>query len=104
MPSLWMIKAKTNILFQQKKARLQNRVRRDSWEGHKGFELSPRREGFEEDRGGMRWLPVFPAVFALVALTLAFCCLMAGSRTGYLDKYAILTVSISSLILILDNC
>ncbi|TLD18339.1 gb [Venturia nashicola] len=93
-----MIKAKTNVLFQQKRARLQQRFRRDSWEGTKGFELSPRRESFEEKGGrGIRWLPLLPAVFALVALTLAFCCLLAGSRPGYMDDYAILTLNTSSI-------
>lgn len=92
MPSLWMIKAKANILFQEKSAELKKRFRRDSWEGHKGFELSPTREEFEERRG-IKWLPLLPAVFALVALTLAFLCVLAGSRPGYMDDYAILTVS-----------
>ncbi|KAE9994749.1 hypothetical protein EG327_003013 [Venturia inaequalis] len=98
MPSLWMMKAKTNVLIQQKKARIQNRFRRDSWEGTKGFELSPRRERFEEEEEegrGMRWLPLLPAVFALVALILAFCCLLAGSRPGYMDDYALLTLDTS---------
>lgn len=93
MPSLWMIKAKTNVLFQQRSAQIQKRFKRDSWEGHKGIELSPKRERFEERRR-IRWLPLLPAVFALVALTLAFLCVLAGSRPGYMDEFAILTVSL----------
>ncbi|QDS71782.1 hypothetical protein FKW77_009342 [Venturia effusa] len=96
MPSLWMIKAKINVLFQQKRAHLQQRFRRDSWEGHKGFELSPRKERFDERRG-IKWLPLLPAVLALVALTLAFLCVLAGSREGYMDDYAILTLNTSSI-------
>lgn len=91
MPSLWMIKAKTNVLFQQKSAQISKRFKRDTWEGHKGFELSPcQEETVETPR--KRWIPLLPALFALVALVLAFLCVLAGSKPGYMDDYAILTV------------
>jgi hypothetical protein len=94
MPSLWMLKAKFNVLFQQKAAQINKRFKRDTWEGHKGIELSPHRHTTFE-KPSIRWLPLLPATLALVALILAFLCMSAGSRPGYMDDYAILTVSIS---------
>ena len=91
MPSVWMLKARTNIIFQKKAAQINQRFKRDTWEGHKGIELSPRRDRTAE-RPPIRWLPLLPALFALVALVLAFLCMLAGSRPGYMDEYAILTV------------
>jgi general stress protein CsbA len=40
----------------------------------------------------MRILAVLPTVFCTVALVLSFLCLFAGSKKGFMEDYAIVTV------------
>jgi hypothetical protein len=89
MPFLLMLKAKANVLLLQKSSQINNKFKRDTWEG-RGIQRSPREK---VETPPIRWLPILPALFALVALILASLCLLAGSRPGYMGDYAILTVS-----------
>ncbi len=46
---------------------------------------------------GLRLLAVVPAVLCTAALILSFLCLFAGSKKGFMEDYAVLTVSRASL-------
>lgn len=43
--------------------------------------------------GKMRFSALIPVVLCLVALILSFLCLFAGSKQGFMDSYAVVTVS-----------
>lgn len=43
--------------------------------------------------GKMRFPALIPVVLSLVALILSFLCLFAGSKQGFMDSYAVVTVS-----------
>jgi general stress protein CsbA len=45
----------------------------------------------------MRLLAIVPLVLSVAALILSFLCLFAGSKKGFLEEYAIVTVGSFSL-------
>lgn len=48
--------------------------------------------------GKMRLSALIPVVLSIAALILSFLCLFAGSKKGFMDSYAVVTVSTLSLL------
>lgn len=50
----------------------------------------------------MRLLALVPIALCITSLILAFLCLFAGSQSGFLEDYAVLTVSLLLDVLIIN--